>query len=174
MGGMIYGLLLGLGSLSYLSRKFFGIRTSVWVKMRTKIVGYLAMIISVLGILISFAVVVSFGENVHCSRCRYISCVAFPFWTAKDNKWWYCDDCDMIKAYSFDFDTDTLVTMTCPNSNATTSFYLGYRETDDKKISKSIVPKECRARCDETYFNYLSEERYLEDLYQSFSKTCRV
>jgi hypothetical protein len=153
MGGMIYGFLCGLSTLSYLSRTFFGVSTGFWVKTRMTIVRLLGIIISLSAILVTFGVLLNGGENVKCSPCRFISCVPFPFWTARDNKWWYCDDCASRASAEvlFSSSTDTMITMTCPN-NATTSFSLGYAVNNGDAVSPQL-PKLCRIHCEDIYYN---------------------
>jgi len=154
LGGMIYGFLCGLSTLSYLSRTFFGVSTSLWVKTRVLIVRFLGIIISLSLILASFGFLLNGGESFKCGPCRYISCVPFPFWTARDNKWWYCDDCNLaVASVSRNYSSSTsAVDMTCPN-NSTVLFTLTY--TPDDNSLRNQLPSLCRKNCpgNDVYYN---------------------
>ena len=150
MGGLIYGFLCGLSTLSYLSRTFFGVSTSLWVKTRVMIVRFFGIIVSLSLILASFGFLLNGGEDFKCGPCRFISCVPFPFWTARDNKWWYCDDCNMATAEVNFTSTSTSLDMTCPN-NAIAFFELAYPTNQDNL--RTQLPTLCRKYCSDVYYN---------------------
>jgi membrane associated rhomboid family serine protease len=149
LGGMIYGLLCGFSTIERLSDGFFGLRKIVtW----SFFVRFFGLILSVVGIMVSVAVLVgSDGGSSPCNGCRYISCVPFPPWA--DQKWWYCDDCEIVEANAnkngnFYYSLD----LTCPDGEIENIDISNLKYTDILPIQKQL-PSLCREHCD-TVYNY--------------------
>ena len=124
LGGLFYGSCLGLSVLPYVkSRGFFenysesprrrNLRRYSWAACRASTV---VIALALFGSTLYFLVTTENPTTI-CVRCRYISCVPFPFW--KKNKWWYCDGCDFVEATLYtsqDAKAPAEVELTCPLS----------------------------------------------------------
>lgn len=153
LGGLIYGFLCGLSTIERLEIGFFGVATGSWAKLRSNIVRFGGLILSVLLIMITTVILVqSDGGTSPCSGCRYVSCVPFPPW--KENKWWYCDDCDTVAADAHKVDSaaeffDSL-DLTCPDGQIE-SIGVAEEEISDKDVIRSNLPKYCRNYCENVF-----------------------
>jgi membrane associated rhomboid family serine protease len=160
-----------------------------WARTRHALTRYFGVIVSCLLILVStvWLATASFGNtplpsttvsvsdgttttttpaalSSPCPKCRYISCVPFPFW--KDEKWWYCDDCDFVTAnYYRQGETSseslsvstyyTRVELTCPNQREVESIDLSsldhMRNISDATELDKKLPTLCRTYCDNVF-----------------------
>ena len=89
MGGMLYGFLCGISTMERLSKAFFGVRSNCRSRMQGACVRFTGIIVSVLLVIVTTIILFQSNENyLNCRGCRYVSCVPFPFWADKDEKWW--------------------------------------------------------------------------------------
>ena len=89
MGGMLYGFLCGISTMERLSKAFFGVRSNCRSRMQGVCVRFTGIIVSVLCVIVTTIILFQSDENkTNCRGCRYVSCVPFPFWADKDDKWW--------------------------------------------------------------------------------------
>jgi hypothetical protein len=157
MGGMIYGFLCGLSTMERLSKAFFGIQRSCTSNLQTFLIRFLGIIISLICILVSGIILGTLGEadQIQCTGCRYVSCVPFPFWADKDNKWWYCDDCHKIQDVSVTSESGYYVSMnlTCPNGASEFIELVPTLEktSENKEELAKQLPAFCRNFCDEVF-----------------------
>jgi membrane associated rhomboid family serine protease len=95
LGGLAYGFLIALSILERLPLGFFGQGMQFCYMLR---IGFMRLIglslAAFLGVVSVVLLLTSDGTVSVCWKCRYISCVPFPFWT--EDKWWRCDGCDAI------------------------------------------------------------------------------
>jgi hypothetical protein len=76
--------------------RFFGVNSNTWQKIRLITVRFFGLFVSLFLIMVSSVwLATSEPGSTPCAGCRYISCVPFPFF--REEKWWYCDDCDFGK-----------------------------------------------------------------------------
>ena len=154
LGGMVYGFLCGLSAIERLPLDFFGKAHSTCSKIRNYSVRFFGLILSVVLIMVSTALLVeSDGGSSPCSNCRYVSCVPFPFWEARDNKWWYCDDCDRVKGDVTKTDATgyyDVLTLTCPNG-ATETIDLSGQNISDSEWLRNQLPTFCRQNCESLF-----------------------
>ena len=93
-GGMILGFLCGLSTIQLVSPRFFGDEHHYFYCVKLLFFRSFGLIVSMTGIIASSIVLFAGdGKTNPCSTCTYMSCIAFPPWTDKNDKWWYCDDC---------------------------------------------------------------------------------
>ena len=84
-----------------------------------------------------------------CPGCRYISCVPFPFFA--ENKWWHCDDCDLVSAKLYKIgDVYSKIDFTCPNDVVETIDILDDQYTDRDALGLKL-PEFCRSYCDDQF-----------------------
>jgi len=156
VGGMIFGMLFGVGTIQRVDFGFFGFTKSCFQK-------FLTFLMKSWGIIITLALLVfvttwlfefSNGYTTVCHGCRYVSCVSMPFWVDINERWWHCDDC--MQAYgTATFNEDEggyfQVDLTCPNGDVvvvapeqplwTIEEVRGREErSDERSDSKSITP----------------------------------
>ena len=149
LGGFIFGFLIGSTLLNEVDIEG---NESIASKSRTFIIfskwfGLLVSLVCIIAamILLFFT---SNGTTSPCKSCSVISCVSFPPWANYDDRWWYCDDCEIVEAYGIR-DTNTYdyisVEMECPSGSHVT-FNLEEPQTDTSELSKQI-PSICRNEC---------------------------
>jgi hypothetical protein len=157
LGGLIYGFLCGLSTIERLpAHSFFGMKEGRWTQLRNNLVRFGGLIVSVVLIMVTIAILVnSDGLTSPCHGCRYVSCVPFP--PGADNKWWYCDDCDVnveanaLKEDPANPDLFTALELTCPDG-ATEYIELTEDErTGDPKSIQKRLPSYCRSNCDDVF-----------------------
>ncbi len=158
VGGMIYGFLCGLSKLERLSTAFFGVqKPGFFMEFRQNLVRFFGMILSIICIVISVILLArSNGERIaNCRGCRYVSCVPFPFWSSYDNKWWYCDDCDLVTADARQnrvTGTYSIMNMTCPDGTIE-SIDLSASHISDSVYLQRQLPSYCRDYCENLFLN---------------------
>jgi membrane associated rhomboid family serine protease len=154
LGGFIYGFCIGFASIERLASGFFGIRSSGNSKCSrfgSMVLRYFGLILSIIAIMVTTVILVqSDGVTTSCPGCRYISCVPFP--PNSDEKWWYCDDCDIVTANLFQTDAGLYeqVNINCPNGDVEEIAVIeeGIYDLD---ILRRKLPSYCRSNCDEVF-----------------------
>jgi membrane associated rhomboid family serine protease len=155
LGGMVYGLLCGLSTLERLSKAFFGVKRGLCSKLVGTFLRFFGVILSVFCIIITVVILAeSDGKRIsNCKGCRYVSCVPFPFWADSDNKWWYCDDCELVSADARQ-DSDTgfynSMDLTCPDGEEVSIDLTEDRINDQQYLSKRL-PNFCRDYCESLF-----------------------
>jgi len=97
MGGMVYGFLCGLSTMERLSKAFFGVK--VQCSFQVLVIKLFRIILSLILIVTSVVILASSdGTASTCHDCCFVSCLPFPFWALYDQKWWYCDNCNLVTA----------------------------------------------------------------------------
>jgi membrane associated rhomboid family serine protease len=155
LGGMVYGLLCGLSTLERLSKAFFGVKRGLCSVIVGTFLRFFGVILSVFCIIITVVILAeSDGKRIsNCRGCRYVSCVPFPFWADSDNKWWYCDDCDLVSAdarQSLSTDFYSSMNLTCPDGEEVFIDLTENRINDQQYLSKQL-PKFCRDYCESLF-----------------------
>ena len=79
-----------------------------------------------------------------------------PFPPRSEDKWWYCDDCDMITADIYQsIDGSGLyssVNINCPNGEIE-EIPIEDMQIYEKEELQRLLPKFCRNYCEEVYAN---------------------
>jgi membrane associated rhomboid family serine protease len=159
LGGFLYGFCIAYASLERLASTFFGIRTtkeSQWSRLTGMLLRFFGLIVSIIAIMVTTIVLVqSDGVTSPCSGCRYISCVPFP--PNAEEKWWYCDDCDVVTADIYQ-STDgsglyEQVDLNCPNGEIE-EVPIDREGIYDREELRRLLPKMCRKNCAEVFGVY--------------------
>mmetsp|Transcript_22351 Transcript_22351/g.31484 ORF Transcript_22351/g.31484 Transcript_22351/m.31484 type:complete len:450 (-) Transcript_22351:33-1382(-) len=154
LGGMLYGFLIGLTTMERLSKAFFGVHTDCATRLRSFLIRFFGLILSVMLIIATVIILAnSEGKKVPCKGCRYFSCVPFPFWASEDKKWWYCDDCPLSQAEAHqDRETTyyTSIDLTCPNGEVQ-YIDLSGEDITDKDWLREQLATFCRESCDSLF-----------------------
>lgn len=151
LGGMIYGVLCGLSTIEPLAHGFFGLKKFAPCSFFLRFFG---LILSVVGIMVSVAVLVgSDGGSSPCHGCRYVSCVPFPPGAAE--KWWYCDDCEVVSAEANKDDPNnpelfSSLDLTCPDGVIEPINISHLSMTQSEEIRQHL-PSLCRDYCESIY-----------------------
>ena len=156
LGGFLYGFCIGCASIERLADTFFGIRAtgeSKWSRLAGTILRFFGLIVSVIAIIATTIVLIeSDGVSSPCRGCRYISCVPFP--PNVEEKWWYCDDCDIVTADIFlSIEVSGLyeqVNINCPNGEIE-EIPIEDEGIYDKEELRRLLPSMCRSQCDEVF-----------------------
>jgi len=157
LGGFLYGFCIGFASIERLASSFFGIRAigaaGRWSDLAGLCLRFFGLIVSVIAIMATTIVLVhSDGFTSPCRSCRYISCVPFP--PSSDDKWWYCDDCDVVTADIYrSIDGSGLyeqVDVRCPNGDVE-EIPIDDLRIYDKEELRRLLPPLCRSNCDEVF-----------------------
>lgn len=132
LGGLIYGCLAGFLILERLPLSFFGQRKGCCQHFRILSFQFFsAVLLAFFLVLSSIWLSQSDGVTSPCPSCRYISCAPFPFWTGE--KWWYCDNCDSVRAelyYNDDRTFYTEIEVYCPDGGNAFGDISEYAYTD--------------------------------------------
>lgn len=158
LGGMIYGFLCGLSKLERLSKAFFGVQKGFMSKFQNGLVRFIGTILSIVLIVITLILLMkSDGERLtSCRGCRYVSCVPFPFWADYEDKWWYCDDCDLVRADArLNTVTNTYMSMnlTCPDGEVIFIDLSSDVTGGDQNFLQKQLPTYCRDNCNSLFAN---------------------
>ena len=156
LGGFLYGFCIGSASLDRLASTFFGMRVAKESKcnrLKGTILRFFGLIVSIIAIMATTIVLVqSDGVTSPCSGCRYISCVPFP--PNSDEKWWYCDDCDVVTADIFQSINGSglyeQVNINCPNGDVE-EIRIADEGIYDREELRRMLPSMCRSQCDEVF-----------------------
>ena len=158
LGGFLYGFCIGFASIERLASSFFGIRAtetagSRWSRLAGLCLRFFGLIVSVLAIMVTTIVLVhSDGFTSPCHSCRYISCVPFP--PNSDDKWWHCDDCDVVTADIYKSIDGTglyeQVDIRCPNGDVE-EISIDFMRIYDQEELRGLLPPLCREHCDEVF-----------------------
>ena len=97
----------------------------------------------------SFVLFSGDGETNPCTTCTYMSCMTFPPWKEKDEKWWYCDDCSSASAEgTLDTATGDFVELkiSCPSGDTA---IVGVDDSwpQDEVGLEEMLPTLCREHC---------------------------
>uniref|UniRef100_A0A7R9WA06 rhomboid protease n=1 Tax=Pseudictyota dubia TaxID=2749911 RepID=A0A7R9WA06_9STRA len=156
LGGMVFGFLCGLSTMERIASDFFGVEERrCWSITKNIIARFFGIIISIVSIMAATIVLLE-GDGVTspCHTCNTLSCVPFPPWSEKDDKWWYCDDCgDVTADAKIDPTTGAFnqLDLKCPDGQRAT-FDLDVPQTD-KAWLEGHLPKFCRQHCEKTHSN---------------------
>jgi hypothetical protein len=149
LGGILYGACCALSTIEPLAVGFFGVNSTTWNKIRMLMVKFCGLIISVILIMVTTVVLATSDPSKSpCEKCRYISCVPFPFF--REEKFWYCDDCDQVTANLFKTgNVYQRVELTCPDKTIEEIDVSGEALSDINAVRKSL-PTYCRDYCPST------------------------
>eukprot|EP00555_Chaetoceros_dichaeta_P010527 CAMPEP_0198255872 /NCGR_PEP_ID=MMETSP1447-20131203/5911_1 /TAXON_ID=420782 /ORGANISM="Chaetoceros dichaeta, Strain CCMP1751" /LENGTH=622 /DNA_ID=CAMNT_0043942361 /DNA_START=191 /DNA_END=2059 /DNA_ORIENTATION=- len=153
LGGMVYGFLCGLSTMERLSKAFFGVEYNWMSKFQVVVVKFFGIILSLILIIVSLVILANGDGTQSCHYCRFVSCVPFPFWAPYDQKWWYCDDCDLVTAdarQNKDTNYYAALNLTCPDGVIESIDLTGEKISDRDWLRKQL-PNYCRESCDELY-----------------------
>ena len=151
LGGLIYGLCCGWSTIEPLSVGFFGVNTTSWQKAKVLVVRFFGIIVSVVAIMLTTLWLASADVvgQTPCSNCRYISCVPFPFF--QQDKWWYCDDCDMVTADLYTTgNVYSRIDLTCPDQTIE-SINISSSGTTNRDDVQRRLPGLCREYCNDRF-----------------------
>jgi hypothetical protein len=141
-----------VSSIEPLAVGFFGVDTSTWDKIKMLVVRFFGLILAMVLIMVSTVwLATSNPGETPCKNCRYISCVPFPF--NKEDKWWYCDDCDFVVANLYKpqgADYYERVDLTCPDKTVE-MIDVSAEEISDKEDIRRNLPSYCRDFCDDVF-----------------------
>jgi hypothetical protein len=144
LGGMIYGFLCGVSTMERLSRDFFGIETTCVAKSKQIVIRFFGLIISVIGIIVTTIILLNGdGQTNPCAACTWMSCISFPPWNDYSNRWWYCDDCGLVKADIITNPSPHL-DIACPDG---TSVPVEISAAYDRHQLERELPTYCREYC---------------------------
>jgi hypothetical protein len=95
LGGLVFGMLIGIASLQRVEFGFFGFKKSCFQKFLTFIRKTWGIIVTLCLLVFSTVWLFEFsdGYTTVCHGCRYVNCVSMPFWYDINDRWWHCDDC---------------------------------------------------------------------------------
>jgi membrane associated rhomboid family serine protease len=153
LGGFLYGFCCGISTIERLAVGFFGINIDKCSQLGNSFMRFFGLIISIIAIMVTTIILVqSDGLTSPCPGCRYISCIPFPPHT-KD-KWWYCDDCDIVTADLFRSGQDAgvyqQINLYCPNGDVE-EILIANDGIDDKEVLRRALPSYCRAHCEDVF-----------------------
>lgn len=151
LGGILYGACCAFSTIEPLAVGFFGVNSTTWGKIRALAVKFCGLIVSVVLIIVTTAwLATSTPGDIPCNKCRYVSCVPFPFFTA--DKWWYCDDCDFVTANLFKNGTTTYqqIELTCPDKTVAMVDISAEMLSNSNDVGKQL-PTYCRDYCDSVF-----------------------
>lgn len=154
LGGFMYGFCCGISTIERLAVGFFGINADKCSRLGSTVMRFFGLIISIIAIMVTTVVLVqSDGVTSPCHGCRYISCVPFPF--KAEEKWWYCDDCDVVAADLFrksDGEDGLIeqINLYCPNGEVEEILIAGDGVYETEVLQRAL-PTYCRAHCEEVF-----------------------
>lgn len=150
LGGLTYGFFISLTVLQRLPLAFFGKGQGPCFRIRIRMLRVMGAFIAltlffITGTLLSQ----SDGIKSPCHKCRYISCIPFPFWS-KD-KWWYCDGCDAVSGKVFHRNDDDVIfsnlDLFCPEGGETVEIDISGGQYKDTSDVQKILAGYCREYC---------------------------
>ena len=151
LGGMIYGFLCGMSTIQLVSPKFFGDERERCHKFKLFFFRSVGLLVCMAGIIASSVVLFS-GDGVKnpCPSCTKLSCIAFPPWKEKTEKWWYCDNCNQASAEGT-IDTATgkfiALNMMCPTSGSIETIDVDESWPQTEFGLEGMLPDLCREHC---------------------------
>jgi len=152
MGGLIYGFLISLTVLQRLPLAFFGRGNGFCFKFRMRIYRISGVLFGAV-LLATTSALLSQSDGVRnpCHKCRYISCLPFPFWTS--DKWWYCDGCDTVDGEVFKLDVNDKLLYTdldlyCPGRSGAVRIDISGSAYRDVSHVEGALSEYCRRYCD--------------------------
>lgn len=143
----MYGFLRGLTTMNRLSVDFFGIEESWMNHAKQFVTRFFGVICSIASIVATLIILMNGDATTTPSPgCTWLSCVPFPPWEPKDNKWWYCDDCGRITA-----DLVTVpslhLELNCPSGNIAEIALDPDESKFDRDRVQNQLPTYCRQYC---------------------------
>jgi len=93
------------------------------------------------------------GSTSPCEICSEMSCVAFPPWAGKYQKWWYCDRCGESygdATYNAETGEYKELSLTCPIDYSVVDIELD-DATDEDHWIENRIPTFCRMYCDKIF-----------------------
>jgi membrane associated rhomboid family serine protease len=155
LGGLLYGFCCGLSTLERLGEGFFGVTGTKYDQFKKLVVRFFGIIVSVISIVVTTIVLAnSDGTTSPCNGCRYISCVPFPF---REEKWWYCDDCDFVSADLYAASDGSglyeTIDITCPGGNVT-EVAIAKDGITSKEVLQKRLPTYCRDYCADVFASH--------------------
>jgi membrane associated rhomboid family serine protease len=149
LGGFMYGFCCGISTIERLAVGFFGVNTDKCSRLGSNFMRFFGLIVSIIAIMVTTVVLVqSDGVTSPCHGCRYISCVPFP--PNAEEKWWYCDDCDVVTADLFRAGEGEglyeQINIHCPNGEVE-EIVIADENIEDKEVLRRALPAYCRAHC---------------------------
>ncbi|KAL7539238.1 LOW QUALITY PROTEIN: hypothetical protein ACHAXR_009109 [Thalassiosira sp. AJA248-18] len=148
LGGMIYGFLCGLSTIHWYLHDSLGRQRSH--KCKLLFFRSFGLLVCMAGIIASSIVLFSGdGETNPCTSCTHMSCVAFPPWNDKNEKWWYCDDCSQASAEgTLDTATGKFIELNikCP-SGSTETIDVDESWPQSETGLEGMLPMLCREHC---------------------------
>jgi membrane associated rhomboid family serine protease len=151
LGGMVYGFLCGLSTIHIISPKFFGNESHRCYRCKLVSFRSVGLLVCLAGIIVSSVILFSGdGETNPCPTCEKMSCVTFPPWADKEDKWWYCDDCGSATANgTVDTTTGKFVglNLNCPDGSAQIVGMDDSLANADEAGLENMLPILCRKYC---------------------------
>jgi len=153
LGGFMYGFCCGISTIERLAVGFFGVNTDKCSRLGSNFMRFFGLIVSIIAIMVTTVVLVqSDGITSPCHGCRYISCVPFP--PNAEEKWWYCDDCDVVTADLFRASEGSglyeQINVYCPNGEVE-EIAIADENIQDKEVLRRALPAYCRAHCNDVF-----------------------
>jgi membrane associated rhomboid family serine protease len=153
LGGFMYGFCCGISTIERLAVGFFGIHADKCSRLGNSFMRFFGLIVSIIAIMVTTVVLVhSDGLTSPCHGCRYISCVPFP--PKAKEKWWYCDDCDIVTADRFQSGDDSglyeQINLNCPNGEVE-ELHIADDGIVDEEVLRRALPSYCRANCEDVF-----------------------
>lgn len=148
LGGMAFGLLTALSTMERLPTSFFGMEEGCLSQVKQILVRFFGLIVSVISIIIAAIILLNGdGETTPCPNCTWLSCVPFPPWEEKSNKWWYCDSCGAVTA-EIEHGPDLHLRLKCPDgTTARVSLSSDDGDDLDRHELEKRLPSYCRDLC---------------------------
>jgi len=150
IGGLFYGICVGIPLMRKLgSSGFFGGNRREKRRRDRSLCG--CRVVSGMVAIALFASTAAFlwRATDHpvtlCKQCRYITCVPFPWWKGED-KWWHCDDCDIVQADLLYSVSTTYLEISCPFGDLPT-IDLMVLDADPSQVVAEL-PTHCRNHCE--------------------------
>lgn len=150
LGGLVYGVCCAFSTMEPMDVRFFGVNSNAWEKIRLIVVRFLGLMVSLFLIMAtSIWLATSPPGETPCPGCRYISCVPFPFF--RKDKWWYCDDCDLVSGRPIQRDNIYVsVELLCPGDIIETIDISDQGLMDLETVQRNF-PSYCREYCDSVF-----------------------
>lgn len=152
LGGLLYGACCALSILEPLDVGFFGVNETYWGKIRAIVVKFFGILISLFLIMATSIWLATSEPGANpCSGCRYISCVPFPFF--REQKWWYCDDCDFATGNLYRTGSVySMVEINCPDESVVT-VDISDDNIMDPADARRMLPSFCQDHCTTRFMN---------------------
>ena len=150
---MLFGFLCGTSTMARVTTDMFGDQhnETCWSTLKRNVFRFFGIIITVLSLCTALSFLMNGdGFTSPCKSCDSLSCVAFPPWGHYDNKWWYCDDCNLVTADAhFNYNTSEFekLTLNCPAGDLVEINLDEHEYQADKDWLIAELPTFCRRHC---------------------------